>query len=143
MAKHGHYVREYHSSFYGFANDKFGHQYTIGVLVIRAKKRYKYFASQSAVPTFKNIVKILVEQGKLIPDPEVLKKLEEEKENMYECEPKTVQDVIKKQFQEKETKKKPKKKIKKVKKKFVEPQIPTTAPVPLPAPKFENIEDLF
>jgi len=143
MAKHGRYVREYHSSFYGFANDKFGHQYTIGVLVIRAKKRYKYFASQSAVPTFKNIVKILVEQGKLIPDPEVLKKLEEEKEDMYESEPKTVQDVIKKQFQKKETKKKPKKKIKKVKKKFVEPQIPTTAPVPVPMPKFENIEDLF
>ena len=141
MAKHGHYVREYHSSFYGFANDKFGHKYTIGVLVIRAKKRYKYFASQSAVPTFKNIVKILVEQGKLIPDPEVLKKLEEE--DMYECEPKTVQDVIRKQFQKKEAKKKPKKKTKKVKKKFVEPQIPTTAPVPIPMQKFENIEDLF
>ena len=143
MAKHGRYVREYHSSFYGFANDKFGHQYTIGVLVIRAKKRYKYFASQSAVPTFKNIVKILVEQGKLIPDPEVLKKLEEE--NMYECEskePQTVQDVIKKKFLDKKVKKKPKIK-KKTKKKLVEPQIPTTAPVPLPAPKFENIEDLF
>ena len=141
MAKNGHYVREYHSSFYGFANDKFGHKYTIGVLVIKAKKRYKYFASQSAVPTFRNIVKILVEQRKLIPDPEVLKKLEEE--NMYECEPKTVQDVIKKKFKEKETKKQPKKKTKKVKKKLVEPQIPTTKPVPVPVPKFENIEDLF
>ena len=142
MAKHGHYVREYHSSFYGFANDKFGHKYTIGVLVIRAKKRYKYFASQSAVPTFKNIVKILVEQGKLIPDPEVLKKLEEE--NMYECEPaepKTVQEIVKKKFKEKEAKKKSK--TKKVKKKLVEPQIPTTAPVPVPVQKFENIEDLF
>ena len=142
MAKHGHYVREYHSSFYGFANDKFGHKYTIGVLVIRAKKRYKYFASQSAVPTFKNIVKILVEQGKLIPDPEVLKKLEEE--NMYECEPaepKTVQEIVKKKFKEKEAKKKTK--TKKVKKKLVEPQIPTTAPVPVPVQKFENIEDLF
>ncbi len=141
MAKHGHYVREYHSSFYGFANDKFGHKYTIGVLVIRAKKKYKYFASKSAVPTFKNTVKILVEQGKLIPDPEVLKKLEEE--NMAACEPKTVQGVIKKKRQGKEAKKKPEKKIRKVKKKLVEPQIPTTAPVPVPVPKFENIEDLF
>ena len=69
IVKHGHYVREYHSSFYGFANDKKGHKYTIGVLVIRAKKYHAYFASQSAVPTFKNAVRILVDQGYLIPDP--------------------------------------------------------------------------
>jgi cell division protein FtsI (penicillin-binding protein 3) len=68
IAKHGHYVREYHSSFYGFANDKKGHKYTIGVLVIRAKKWHKYFASQSAVPTFKNAVRILVDQGYLSPE---------------------------------------------------------------------------
>ena len=69
IAKHGHYVREYHSSFYGFANDSKGHKYTIGVLVIRAKKWHAYFASQSAVPTFKNAVRILVNQGYLIPEP--------------------------------------------------------------------------
>ena len=69
IARHGHYVREYHSSFYGFANDSKGHKYTIGVLVIRAKKYHKYFASQSAVPTFKNTVRIMVDQGFLIPDP--------------------------------------------------------------------------
>ncbi len=68
IAKNGRYVREYHSSFYGFANDKEGHKYTIGVLVIRAKKRYKYFASQSAVPTFKNIVHTLVELDYLKPE---------------------------------------------------------------------------
>ncbi len=68
IAKHGHYVREYHSSFYGFANDSHGHKYTIGVLVIRAKKWHKYFASQSAVPTFRNAVAILVDQGYLLPD---------------------------------------------------------------------------
>ncbi len=68
IAKNGRYVREYHSSFYGFANDKKGNKYTIGALVIRAKKPYKYFASQSAVPTFRNIVQILVNQGNLIPD---------------------------------------------------------------------------
>jgi cell division protein FtsI (penicillin-binding protein 3) len=70
IAKHGHYVREYHSSFYGFANDKKGHKYTIGVLVIRAKKYHKYFASQSAVPTFKKILDILVELDYLKPTAE-------------------------------------------------------------------------
>jgi cell division protein FtsI (penicillin-binding protein 3) len=68
IAKHGHYVQEYHSSFYGFANDKVGNRYTIGVLVIKAKKPYKYFASQSAVPTFKKIVHTLVELEYLQPD---------------------------------------------------------------------------
>jgi len=68
IAKNGRYVREYHSSFYGFANDKEGNKYTIGVLVIRAKKRYKYFASLSAVPTFKRIVHTLVELDYLKPE---------------------------------------------------------------------------
>jgi len=68
IAKNGHYVREYHSSFYGFANDKQGHKYTIGVLVIRAKKYHKYFASQSAVPTFRRTLDILVELDYLKPE---------------------------------------------------------------------------
>jgi len=67
IAKKGRYVREYHSSFYGFANDDLGHKYTIGVLVIRAKKYHKYFASQSAVPTFRKTLDILVEEGHLKP----------------------------------------------------------------------------
>jgi cell division protein FtsI (penicillin-binding protein 3) len=68
IAKNGRYVREYHSSFYGFANDKEGHKYTIGVLVIRAKKYHKYFASQSAVPTFRRTLDILVELDYLKPE---------------------------------------------------------------------------
>ncbi len=68
IAKNGHYVREFHSSFYGFANDKEGHKYTIGVLVIRAKKYLKYFASLSAVPTFRNTMDILVELDYLTPE---------------------------------------------------------------------------
>ncbi len=75
IAKNGRYVREYHSSFYGFANDKEGHKYTIGVLVIRAKKRYKYFASLSAVPTFKRIVHTLVELDYLHPEGNVTEEL--------------------------------------------------------------------
>lgn len=87
MVKYGRYVREYHSSFYGFANDKYGHKYTIGVLIIRAKKYNKYFASQSAVPTFRRTLDILVEQGYLKPNgpakplPEI--KIEPEKPTEY------------------------------------------------------------
>jgi len=73
IAKNGRYVREYHSSFYGFANDKEGNKYTIGVLVIRAKKYRHYFASKSAVPTFRRTLDILVELDYLKPEgiPEV------------------------------------------------------------------------
>jgi cell division protein FtsI (penicillin-binding protein 3) len=69
IAEHGHYTEEYHSSFYGFANDRKGHKYTIGVLVIRAKKHHTYYASQSAVPTFRRILDILVELDYLKPEP--------------------------------------------------------------------------
>jgi len=65
--RHG-YSKEYHSSFYGFANDDKGHNYTIGVLVIRASKHHKYFAAQSAVPAFRQIVDILVDQEFLKPN---------------------------------------------------------------------------
>jgi cell division protein FtsI (penicillin-binding protein 3) len=93
--KNGKYTKEYHSSFYGFANDNQGNKYTIGVLVIKAKKWKKYFASQSAVPTFRNIVQILVEEGYLKPD-KLDQKIEEQK-NIYEIEqPKTnIFDTIK------------------------------------------------
>ena len=67
IAKNGRYVREYHSSFYGFANDDKGHKYTIGVMVIRAKAKYAYFASQSAVPVAKKIIESLVNSGYLEP----------------------------------------------------------------------------
>ena len=62
------YSRLYHSSFYGFANDSSGHKYTIGVLVIKARKRYAYFASKSAVPTFRKITGALVELNYLLPE---------------------------------------------------------------------------
>ncbi|RLA65708.1 MAG: penicillin-binding protein 2 [Epsilonproteobacteria bacterium] len=68
IAKKGHYVNEYHSSFYGFANDNKGHKYTIGALVIRAKKPRAYFASKSSVPTFRRVLDILVELDYLYPE---------------------------------------------------------------------------
>ncbi|MFA7610424.1 MAG: penicillin-binding protein 2 [Sulfurimonas sp.] len=59
------YVNEYNTAFIGFANDK-TERYTIGVIVIRPKK--SQFASQTAVPVFKNIVNTLVEESHLKPN---------------------------------------------------------------------------
>ena len=65
----GHYVHMYNSSFFGFVNDKKGHKYTIGVLVIEPNpKGYVHFASQSAVPTFKMIVQSMIDQKLLETD---------------------------------------------------------------------------
>jgi cell division protein FtsI (penicillin-binding protein 3) len=66
IAYKGKYIDQYHSSFYGFVNDKLGHKYTIGVLAIRPKK--VYFASQTSAPTFHHIVKQMVKFGYLKPD---------------------------------------------------------------------------
>ncbi|SFP28548.1 peptidoglycan D,D-transpeptidase FtsI family protein [Hydrogenimonas thermophila] len=66
-SKKGGYAQLYNSTFIGFANDK-KHRYTIGVLVREPKKPHSYYASQSAVPVFKQIVDVLVEQGELIPE---------------------------------------------------------------------------
>lgn len=80
IAKNGKYTSEYHSSFYGFANDAKGHRYTLGVLVIKAKGWRKYFASQSAVPTFNALVDVLVDQGYLQPNTQAEQKRVEEPE---------------------------------------------------------------
>jgi cell division protein FtsI (penicillin-binding protein 3) len=68
----GKYIEKYHSSFYGFVNDKFGHKYTIGVLFIKPKK--VYFASQTAAPMFYDVVSQMVKYGYLQVD-ELLAKL--------------------------------------------------------------------
>lgn len=66
IAKGGRYVNSYHTSFIGFANDK-KHKYTIGITVI--EPRTVYFASITAVPVFKGIVDVMVEEKYLTPDP--------------------------------------------------------------------------
>lgn len=66
IAKNGAYVNSYHTSFIGFANDA-THNYTIGITVI--EPRTVYFASITAVPVFKAIVDLMVEEKYLIPDP--------------------------------------------------------------------------
>ena len=61
----GEYKNIYNSSFIGFANDK-KHKYTIGVTFLRIKTESpNYFASNSAVPTFKKIVDIMIQENLL------------------------------------------------------------------------------
>jgi len=60
------YIEKYHSSFYGFVNDKEGHKYTVGVFVIKPKK--VYFASQTAAPTFHKVVNQMVKHHYLVVD---------------------------------------------------------------------------
>jgi len=67
IAKNGRYIKEYHTSFYGFANDAQGNRYTIGVLVIEPKYE-AHFASQSAVPVFKAVVDAMVDKDYLKPN---------------------------------------------------------------------------
>lgn len=66
IAKNGQYVNSYHTSFIGFANDT-KHNYTIGITVI--EPRTVYFASITAVPVFKGIVDLMIEEKYLTPDP--------------------------------------------------------------------------
>ncbi|MEA3522005.1 MAG: penicillin-binding protein 2 [Campylobacterota bacterium] len=65
IAEKGHYVNKYNSSFIGFANDA-SKKYTLGVTVIEPGD--KYFASQTAVPVFKAIIDILIDEAYLTPD---------------------------------------------------------------------------
>jgi len=61
----GKYGKTYNSSFFGFANDE-NHRYTIGVTFINIKAKWpNYFASSSAVPTFKQIIDIMINQNLL------------------------------------------------------------------------------
>jgi len=60
----GKYVDKYNTSFLGFANDK-THKYTIGVVVIEPQS--SQFASQTAVPTCKKAIDIMIEDGYLKP----------------------------------------------------------------------------
>lgn len=65
LVENGQYVAKYNTSFIGFANDKKNH-YSIGVVVVRPGKRH--FASQTAVPTFKKAIDILIKEKYLKPD---------------------------------------------------------------------------
>ena len=72
IAEDGKYKRKYMSSFFGFVNDA-NNRYTIGVTVndpiSTGKYWYYYYASESAVPVFKEIVDTMVKLGYLKPEP--------------------------------------------------------------------------
>lgn len=71
IAINGKYKQKYISSFFGFANDS-NKKYTIGVTVNNptstGKHWYYYYASNSAIPVFKEVVDILVKDGYLQPN---------------------------------------------------------------------------
>lgn len=73
VARQGNYQREYISSFFGFVNDK-KNSYTIGVTIFRPNSRgrywYYYYAAQSAVPVFKEIINNMVSLNYLKKDNE-------------------------------------------------------------------------
>lgn len=64
--RQGYTSNRYNSSFFGFANDA-NNAYTIGVLVRNLTKPYSYYAAQSALPMFKDVVDILVRENFLTP----------------------------------------------------------------------------
>ena len=77
IAKKGVYVEAYNSSFFGFANDE-KNSYTIGVFV-REPKQGSFYAAQNALPVFKKVVDILVENGYLTPNSEEKVVIKDEK----------------------------------------------------------------
>jgi cell division protein FtsI (penicillin-binding protein 3) len=66
IAVAGKYEDIYNSSFFGFANDSQS-RFTIGVMVYNLDSKGEYFASRTAVPIFKSIVELLVDEGLLLP----------------------------------------------------------------------------
>ncbi len=76
------YAKEYHTSFYGFANDSQGNKYTIGVLVVKPDYKY-HFASSSAVPVFKAIVDAMIDREMLKPNLSAIEKLKQERKKEH------------------------------------------------------------
>ncbi|CUV65150.1 Cell division protein FtsI (modular protein) [Sulfurovum sp. enrichment culture clone C5] len=70
MISSGQYTQNsFRTSFIGFANDEYGHKYTIGVLVINPNRPFPYYyASATAVPTTKKIIDMLVILNYLKPN---------------------------------------------------------------------------
>ncbi|WP_052791533.1 peptidoglycan D,D-transpeptidase FtsI family protein [Campylobacter coli] len=64
--RQGYTSNRYNASFFGFANDT-KHNYTIGVLVRNPTKPYSYYAAQSALPMFKDVVDNLINEDFLTP----------------------------------------------------------------------------
>lgn len=67
IAQGGKYVRKYNSSFFGFANDEKGNEYTIGISVFEPNETEAYFAARTAVPIFREVVNLLIKENYLNP----------------------------------------------------------------------------
>lgn len=67
IAQGGKYVRKYNSSFFGFANDNKGSEYTFGISVLEPNETEAYFAARTAVPLFREVVELLIQEGYLKP----------------------------------------------------------------------------
>jgi cell division protein FtsI (penicillin-binding protein 3) len=91
IAENNGYSKRYNSSFFGFANDKRGRHYTIGVLVIEPKDFQYHFASRSAVPTFRKIVESMVTLGYL--EPEMTKRERSIMKEQKKIRQKTIQKI--------------------------------------------------
>jgi cell division protein FtsI (penicillin-binding protein 3) len=144
IAVRGRYRKIYNSSFYGFANDDKGHRYTIGVLVIKASKPKKYFASQSAVPTFRAIVDILVDQGFLEPDMsevEHQKQLERERKRKEIAARKQRERTRRIKARLKAQREAIRRKARQPRKNRIRPHRPAPRPVPRPRPS--SMPDMF
>ena len=71
IVEKGRYVNRYNTAFMGFSNDR-QNKYTMGVVVIEPES--SQFASQTAVPVYKKLVDIMVEEGYLTPlKPDIVK----------------------------------------------------------------------
>lgn len=66
--KDGSYSAVYNSSFFGFMNDQ-NRSYTMGVLV-REPTKGSYYAAQNALPIFKEIIDMMIDDGYLTPKQE-------------------------------------------------------------------------
>lgn len=65
IAQGGKYIRKYNSSFFGFASDAKGSEYTLGISVFEPNATEVYFAARTAVPLFKEVVELLIKEGYL------------------------------------------------------------------------------
>lgn len=68
LAINGRYSDKYIGSFFGFAKDKYDHNYTIGVVVFESSAKNSYYSSQTASPIAQKVINALVEEGYLRKD---------------------------------------------------------------------------
>lgn len=66
IAESGKYVNRYNSSFFGFAADS-TQRYTVGIVVLEPNTAESYFAARTAVPVYKKLIELLIDEQYLTP----------------------------------------------------------------------------